>query len=192
MFNNVSDFPTEIGFLCAFVVFGMIITIGQAIVYVMTGMYGDPSEMGAGICLLIIIQVNKPHFGSLVCIWRRCCARLLRVISGFSNNPLCVFSSSLLVWSCCYWTSYCRRAMVLALASLFSLQPTSVRQLSGRPSARPLSTRVEVCEHFLELCKKKRNLWFYLIYSTTPLLSVSLSWETLLVSAITCLEKHTV
>ena len=40
-------------------VFGMIITIGQAIVYVMTGMYGDPSEMGAGICLVIIIQVNK-------------------------------------------------------------------------------------------------------------------------------------
>lgn len=40
-------------------VFGMIITIGQAIVYVMTGMYGDPSEMGAGICLLIIIQVKE-------------------------------------------------------------------------------------------------------------------------------------
>ncbi|TRY54988.1 hypothetical protein DNTS_020741 [Danionella cerebrum] len=38
-------------------VFGMIITIGQAIVYVMTGMYGDPSEMGAGICLVIIIQL---------------------------------------------------------------------------------------------------------------------------------------
>lgn len=37
----------------------MIITIGQAIVYVMTGMYGDPSEMGAGICLLIIIQVGS-------------------------------------------------------------------------------------------------------------------------------------
>lgn len=46
-------------YLCVFVVFGMIITIGQAIVYVMTGMYGDPSEMGAGICLLIIIQVSK-------------------------------------------------------------------------------------------------------------------------------------
>lgn len=41
-------------------VFGMIITIGQAIVYVMTGMYGDPAEMGAGICLLIIIQVRNP------------------------------------------------------------------------------------------------------------------------------------
>uniref|UniRef100_A0A2K5QB70 SEC61 translocon subunit alpha 2 n=4 Tax=Platyrrhini TaxID=9479 RepID=A0A2K5QB70_CEBIM len=37
--------------------FGMIITIGQAIVYVMTGMYGDPADMGAGICLLIIIQL---------------------------------------------------------------------------------------------------------------------------------------
>lgn len=44
--------------LMVFSVFGMIITIGQAIVYVMTGMYGDPSEMGAGICLLIIIQVS--------------------------------------------------------------------------------------------------------------------------------------
>lgn len=46
-------------------VFGMIITIGQAIVYVMTGMYGDPSEMGAGICLLIIIQVSFTSRGGL-------------------------------------------------------------------------------------------------------------------------------
>lgn len=38
-------------------VFGMVITVGQAIVYVMTGMYGDPSDIGAGICLLIILQV---------------------------------------------------------------------------------------------------------------------------------------
>ncbi|GAB1598129.1 protein transport protein Sec61 subunit alpha-like 1 [Argonauta hians] len=37
--------------------FGMIITIGQAIVYVMTGMYGDPAEIGPGVCLLIIIQL---------------------------------------------------------------------------------------------------------------------------------------
>ena len=37
----------------------MIITIGQAVVYVMTGMYGDPSDLGPGICLLIIIQVIK-------------------------------------------------------------------------------------------------------------------------------------
>ena len=29
----------------------------QAIVYVLTGMYGDPSDIGAGVCLLIIIQV---------------------------------------------------------------------------------------------------------------------------------------
>merc|ERR1712036_82647 len=37
--------------------FGMIIIIGQATVYVMTGMYGVPSEMGMGICLLIVIQL---------------------------------------------------------------------------------------------------------------------------------------
>jgi len=37
--------------------FGMVITAAQAVVYVMTGMYGEPSELGAGICLLIIIQL---------------------------------------------------------------------------------------------------------------------------------------
>ena len=37
--------------------FGMVITVGQAIVYVMTGMYGEPSDLGAGVCLLIIIQL---------------------------------------------------------------------------------------------------------------------------------------
>lgn len=37
--------------------FGMVITIGQAVVYVMTGMYGVPSEMGWGICILICIQL---------------------------------------------------------------------------------------------------------------------------------------
>lgn len=45
-----------------FPVFGMVITIGQAIVYVMTGMYGDPADIGAGVCLLIIIQVKCKHF----------------------------------------------------------------------------------------------------------------------------------
>lgn len=35
----------------------MVITVGQAIVYVVSGMYGDPHEIGAGICLLIVIQL---------------------------------------------------------------------------------------------------------------------------------------
>merc|ERR1739838_1017769 len=35
----------------------MIITLGQGIVYVLTGMYGDPADIGAGVCLLIIIQL---------------------------------------------------------------------------------------------------------------------------------------
>ena len=37
--------------------FGMIMTLGQAVVYVLTGMYGDPSQMGTGICCLIVIQL---------------------------------------------------------------------------------------------------------------------------------------
>uniref|UniRef100_A0A0R3W5G6 Plug_translocon domain-containing protein n=1 Tax=Taenia asiatica TaxID=60517 RepID=A0A0R3W5G6_TAEAS len=38
--------------------FGMVITVGQASVYVMSGIYGPPSELGAGICLLIILQLT--------------------------------------------------------------------------------------------------------------------------------------
>jgi len=37
--------------------FGLVITAAQAVVYVTTGMYGDPSDLGAGICLLIVIQL---------------------------------------------------------------------------------------------------------------------------------------
>jgi protein transport protein SEC61 subunit alpha len=37
--------------------FGMIITVGQAIVYVMTGLYGDPAEIGLGICFLLVLQL---------------------------------------------------------------------------------------------------------------------------------------
>eukprot|EP01137_Pigoraptor_chileana_P022680 Opistho-2@7118 len=37
--------------------FGMAITVGQAVVYVMTGMYGDPADLGAGICLIIVVQL---------------------------------------------------------------------------------------------------------------------------------------
>ena len=55
---------------CSFpLVFGMIITIGQAVVYVMTGMYGDPSDLGPGICLLIIIQVTWDMFILFYVLW---------------------------------------------------------------------------------------------------------------------------
>ena len=39
----------------------MIITVGQSIVYVMTGMYGDPADIGFGISFLIVVQVRNPH-----------------------------------------------------------------------------------------------------------------------------------
>jgi len=35
----------------------MIIALGQATVYVLTGMYGQPSELGAGVCLLLVVQL---------------------------------------------------------------------------------------------------------------------------------------
>jgi protein transport protein SEC61 subunit alpha len=38
-------------------VFALILTAGQAMVSVLTGLYGPPSELGAGICLLLILQL---------------------------------------------------------------------------------------------------------------------------------------
>jgi len=37
--------------------FGLLITLGEAFAYVMSGMYGPPSELGFGNCLLIILQL---------------------------------------------------------------------------------------------------------------------------------------
>jgi len=38
-------------------VFALIIAFGQATVYVLTGLYGQPSDLGAGVCLLLILQL---------------------------------------------------------------------------------------------------------------------------------------
>ena len=38
-------------------VFALIISLGQATVYVLSGLYGQPSDLGAGVCLLLIIQL---------------------------------------------------------------------------------------------------------------------------------------
>ncbi|KAK9468545.1 SecY subunit domain-containing protein [Lipomyces arxii] len=35
----------------------IILSIGQATVYVLTGMYGPPKDLGAGVCLLLILQL---------------------------------------------------------------------------------------------------------------------------------------
>merc|ERR1712110_1184713 len=55
---EVGDTPKERAlFSGAQKLFGMIMTLGQAVVYVLTGMYGDPAQMGTGICCLIVIQL---------------------------------------------------------------------------------------------------------------------------------------
>lgn len=55
---EVGDTPKERAlFSGAQKLFGMIMTLGQAVVYVLTGMYGDPSDMGTGVCTLIVIQL---------------------------------------------------------------------------------------------------------------------------------------
>ncbi|WVR04926.1 protein transporter SEC61 subunit alpha [Kwoniella sp. DSM 27419] len=41
----------------ALFVFALVIALGQATVYVLTGLYGSPSSLGAGVCLLLILQL---------------------------------------------------------------------------------------------------------------------------------------
>lgn len=43
--------------LTEILVFALIISLGHATVYVLTGLYGQPKDLGAGICLLLIIQL---------------------------------------------------------------------------------------------------------------------------------------
>lgn len=40
---------------------GVLITIGEAVAYVVSGMYGDVRELGAGNAILIIVQVRSAH-----------------------------------------------------------------------------------------------------------------------------------
>jgi len=35
----------------------VILSFGQAVVYVLTGLYGTPSDLGAGICVLLVVQL---------------------------------------------------------------------------------------------------------------------------------------
>ncbi|KAH9455094.1 hypothetical protein MJO28_012543 [Puccinia striiformis f. sp. tritici] len=37
--------------------FALLISFGQATVYVLTGLYGQPKDLGAGVCLLLILQL---------------------------------------------------------------------------------------------------------------------------------------
>lgn len=38
-------------------VFALLISFGQALTYVLTGLYGQPKDLGAGVCLLLIVQL---------------------------------------------------------------------------------------------------------------------------------------
>ena len=47
---------------------GVLITVGQALAYVVAGMYGDLSDLGAGNAILIVLQVRRGS--ASVFIWR--------------------------------------------------------------------------------------------------------------------------
>lgn len=46
--------------------FAILMTFGQALVGVLNGIYGDPKEIGAGICLLLVLQLTVA--GLIVCL----------------------------------------------------------------------------------------------------------------------------
>jgi len=108
---------------------GVLITVGEAVAYVMSGMYGDVRELGAGNALLIIVQARAPpprrppapgrlHPG----------ARSRRARAPARSCSSRASSSSA-------WTSCCRTATAWAPASACSSRPTSARTSSGRRSA---------------------------------------------------------
>jgi len=90
-------------------------------------------------CLEWWLRLAKPlSMWWLVCM---VCRRRLELESVCSSSSSC----SWLDWLFFCLTSCCRKVMDLALESRCLLQPTSVRQLSGRHSVRQQSTLVAVC-----------------------------------------------
>ena len=52
---------------------GVLITVGQALAYVVAGMYGDISDLGAGNAILIVLQVRiRVRSGTLVAALLAC------------------------------------------------------------------------------------------------------------------------
>jgi protein transport protein SEC61 subunit alpha len=67
--------------------FQMIITVGHAIVYVMTDMYGDPAEIGGGMCLFTIIQLFVT--GLIVLLFDEC------LMKGYGlGSGMCLFTAT--------------------------------------------------------------------------------------------------
>ena len=53
----------------SFAVFGLLITLGEAIAYVLSGMYGDVAELGAANAILIIVQLFVAGVIVIVLVW---------------------------------------------------------------------------------------------------------------------------
>ena len=52
---------------------GVLITVGEAVAYVVSGMYGDVRELGAGNAILIIVQACAACGNTLAARWRLPC-----------------------------------------------------------------------------------------------------------------------
>jgi hypothetical protein len=109
--------------------FGILITIGEAVAYVLSGMYGEVNDLGAGNAILIILQL---FFAGMAYV-RQCACQLPRVQSFLSHSWRQVSSSSASM-------NFCRRGMDWAQASRSSLLRPFVRASSGRRFLRPRST----------------------------------------------------
>lgn len=54
---NMEDKTDRELFQSAQKLLAIVLSVGQATVYVLTGMYGRPSELGTGVCLLLVLQL---------------------------------------------------------------------------------------------------------------------------------------
>lgn len=57
LFQTAQKCIKAILFILMILVFALILTFGQAVVYVATGLYGRPSDLGWGIVILLILQL---------------------------------------------------------------------------------------------------------------------------------------
>lgn len=121
--------------------FGILITIGEAVAYVISGMYGDVRELGAGNSILIILQLFVA--GLIVIILDELLQKgeLLCSVSRKLSSHSVMLSH---IWSLSLPTNR-TQAMGWARASHCSLRLTSARRLCGSLS-RPLPSTLAAAQ----------------------------------------------
>merc|ERR1711957_181654 len=108
--------------------FGFIMAIGEALAYLLSGMYGEVDQLGPFNSIAILLQLTVA--GLIV----QLLDELLQKGYGLGNGISLFIATN--ICEIILWKSFSRKATASVTVSPSSLPPTSARSSSGSPSPR--------------------------------------------------------